>query len=152
MVVWELSLEEFLVGDVVGPTNETVSGILSALPDPPWKAGSETILVDNPKFATAAANGGRGQADQLLLEQANGGWSPVGCYVYEALLIDSRVRGKGLSTELILRCCAHREVPKSRKLSQAGRGALSRAHRVAVERAVNDGLRVPESVRREYGL
>jgi hypothetical protein len=40
LIVWKLTLEEFLAGDVVGPTNETVYGILAALPEPNWKAGS----------------------------------------------------------------------------------------------------------------
>jgi hypothetical protein len=152
MDVWKLTLREFLAGDVTGPTNESVEGILSAMPDPKWTPGAEMRLIDYPNYATAPATGGRGNADLLLLEETRDGWIPVGCYVFEALIITPRARRKGLSTELILRCSQHREVPNSRKLSQAGHAALSKAHRIAVERAVKAGLPVPETVRKAHGL
>jgi len=93
--------------------------------------GTEIVLAKNPGFATALPNGTGGTFGDLLLLQWNeSGWEPKGCYVGEALLIDRTVRGLGLSTELILRCCLHRKLPDSRKLSQAGHAALSKAHRV----------------------
>src|SRR5664280_2528919 len=93
--------------------------------------GTEIVLAKNPGFATALPNGTGGTFGDLLLLQWNeSGWEPKGCYVGEALLIDRTVRGLGLSTELIFRCCLHRKLPDSRKLSQAGHAALSKAHRV----------------------
>ena len=79
-------------------------------------------------------------------------YKAIGFYLNELLTIDPAHRGRGLSTELIIRCCAHRNLPTRRTLSVAGKRALERAHETAVRRAFAEGYNVPTEVRADYGL
>jgi hypothetical protein len=55
----------------------------------------------------------------------------VGFYVGEVLAISTAHTGKSLSVPMILEAVKHRSLPKERKLSLAGRKALTKAWNVA---------------------
>ena len=55
----------------------------------------------------------------------------VGYYIGEALVIEEKARGQGLSVPLILHAVPNRPVPTRRKLTAAGEAALRKAFRVA---------------------
>ena len=55
----------------------------------------------------------------------------VGCYFGPVLAIGGNHKGRGLSTDLILEAVKQRGPPEPRKLSIAGRAALTRAWHIA---------------------
>ena len=158
MIIWRMTLKEFLAGQesTISTPVLAYDAAMSTLSEPKWDDQSVMLLFTNPGYATAFANQGpnaTSSKDQVLLEMQNDGtWAPVGCYIDMTLGLVDRVRNKGLSTELVLRCLTLREPPLERQLSEAGLGALKKAHKVAVEKAVESGLDVPERVRGENGL
>jgi hypothetical protein len=86
--------------------------------------------------------------DTCAARRARSQW--LGGYIDTVIAIEDGFVGQGLSAALVLRAYENRELPAERQLTTAGYGALSAAHRVAVERAIRDGANVPESVRRDY--
>jgi hypothetical protein len=91
--------------------------------------------------------------NQVLLLLDQGSYSrAVGLYLGEVIAIEPAHQRKGLSTELILRCCAHRDIPHRRILTQAGKAALERAHHIAVHNAFAAGCDIPAAVCTEYGI
>lgn len=154
MIVWKLTKQQFLAGQAQGSAMNPFPLVIGSLPEPAWFAGMETILSSDPSFATAPINRGKVDlAHQLLLQlRPDETWEPVGCYMDDSLGLKALIQGRGLSTELILRCSLHRPVPKSRKMTDEGFGALARAHRIAVQTAVEAGLPVATDIRSHYGL
>ena len=154
MIVWKLTKQQFLAGHSQGSAMNPFDIVIGSLREPAWRHGMEVILASDPSFATAPIR--RGQTDfahQLLLRlRPDDTWEPVGCYMDDSLGLKASIQGRGLSTELILRCSLHRPVPKSRKMTDEGFGALARAHRMAVKAAVDAGLPVAVDVRSHYGL
>jgi hypothetical protein len=154
MIVWKLTKQRFLAGQPQGSAMNPFDFVIGSLSTPAWFAGMETILASDPSFATAPIR--RDAVDfahQLLLHlRPDDTWEPVGCYMDDSLGLKASVQGRGLSTELILRCSLHRPVPTVRKMTDEGFGALARAHRIAVQTAVEAGLPVPAEVRSHYGL
>lgn len=157
MIIWQMTLEEFLTpapkmsSDVVVP----LEMFLTPLESPGWHRGTEVEIKSHPGFATAAVKQPgvpTHLSDQILLQRTGDGWNPVGIYLGEALNVAQGFSGKGLGTELVLRCVPHRDAPASRTLTPAGRATLKRARRIAVGRAIDEGLSVPSAVRKEYGL
>lgn len=134
--------------------------LLGALQPPGWFETTSVPISKNPCYATAMARpytnsslSLRPMENQVLLALDQHEYSvPVGVYLSEVIAIDPAHQGKGLSTELILRCCAHRPVPTRRTLTPAGKRALERAHETAVRNAHAAGCHVPAAVRRFYGL
>lgn len=154
MIVWKLTKQQFLAGQPHGSAMNPFDIVIGSLSKPAWFQGMEVILASDPSFATAPIQRGRVDfAHQLLLHLLpDGTWEPVGCYMDDSLGLKASVQGRGLSTELILRCSLHRPVPKARKMTDEGFGALARAHRIAVQTAVDAGLPVAADVRSHYGL
>jgi hypothetical protein len=89
---------------------------------------------------------------QVLLQKSEYGWTPVGAYVDDTVMVAEAVQRKGLGAELVLRCAPHRKVPKRRTVSPSGLATLKSAYRLAVQRAIADGKNVPAGVRSEYML
>ncbi len=150
--VWKLTLLEFMGGTTQGEADgmNPVDSLLQSLGAPAW-IGSEDTLPGKTDFATATASPRATPADQVLLERTNDGWNPIGAYVGETIAIKDEHRGKGLSTDLILRCSKHRDPPaEARKVTESGYAALAKAYRVAVERAIAEGLDVPHNVQAEH--
>lgn len=146
MRIWEHTLSE-LVGDVVpddgGPDGPNVPQ--------PFILASVVPITQIPGFATALIQGGSSFANQALLEWTEGEWQCVGSYVDDTILIDQRVRGKGLAEELVLRCAEHRNaLPVTTALTGSGYGLLKRVHRLAVQRAIEANLAVPQKVLEEH--
>jgi hypothetical protein len=117
--------------------------------------GSQGLLIPMtyPTFATARATKGiGGWGYQILLEQDDAGkWAAAGFFIDDDLVFGSQARGKGLSTELILRCFFYRKGWSKRIVySNAGRAAMKKAHRVAVTSALQAKLPVPENVLADY--
>jgi hypothetical protein len=153
MDVWKLTLLQFMGGTTQGTDDvmNPVDPLLESLGTPAWIGPIET-LPDKPEFATATANRpGARPANQVLLERTKDGWNPIGAYVNETIALKDEHRGKGLSTELILRCSKHRDPPAGpRRVTKSGYAALAKAHYVAVERAIADRLAVPDNVKDEH--
>ena len=144
----------------VAPGHHDALSLLATLQPPGWFQEEVVPITKNPCYATAMARPYTGAslstrplANQMLLALDQGSYSrPIGLYLDEIITIDPAHQGKGLSTELILRCCAHRIVPLRRTLTQAGKRALERAHHIAVHNAHAAGCHVPMAVRAEYGI
>jgi hypothetical protein len=86
-----------------------------------------------------------------LLELKDGQWTCIGSYVDDTILIDESVRGRGLAEELLLRCAEHRaDLPLSSNFTNKGYSLLRRAHRIAIKRALEAKLPVPDVVLAEY--
>jgi len=156
MIVWKLTQKEFLAGTAVLGSSalSPFVAIEASMPDPAWVRGTEFVLASNPGFATALLLTRRDSfADQALLQLTpRDDWEFVGVYMGDVLVLRPDVTGRGLSTELILRCAVHRQVPTQRQMTPEGEGALRRAHRASVTAAVDAGLPVPAVVRTDYGL
>jgi len=71
--------------------------------------------------------------DVILLHQGE----PVGVYLGEMLAIDPNHQRKDLSVPLILEGVQHRPKPTDRKMTPAGKSALTKAWRVANGQIVN---------------
>jgi len=158
MIVWQLSLLEFMAGQGQGEgyaKQNPADELIAALEPPGWVAGTEVPLEEEPEFATAvAATANPSPANQVLLHKEGDGYRPIGAYIDAKLAIKDEFRGHDpkLSTDLILRCAEHREVPTERELTIPGFKALTRAHFAAVERAMVAGLDVPQKVLDDYGF
>jgi hypothetical protein len=158
MIVWQLSLNEFMagVGQGEGYAKENPADeLIAALTPPGWVAGTEVPLEEDPEFATAvAALPEPSPANQVLLHKEADGYRPIGAYIDAKLAIKDEFRGRDpkLSTDLILRCAEHRPVPTDRELTIPGHKALMRAHFAAVERAMIAELPVPQNVLDDYGF
>lgn len=158
MIVWQLTLNEFMAGQGQGEgyaKQNPADEILASLPPPGWIAGTEVPLEDDPEFATAIASlpGGL-PGNQVLLHKEGDSYRPIGAYIDAKLAIKDAFRGRDpkLSIDLILRCAEHREVPTERELTIPGHKALMRAHFAAVERAMAAGHDVPQKVLDDYGF
>lgn len=158
MIVWQLTLNEFLSKDLK-ETGDTATSFEDLLPvllmDPCWHQRAEVPLESHPGYATAPARRAGtalSYGHQVLLKKSEYGWTPVGMYVDETVIVSDLEQRKGLATELVLRCAPHRMVPASRTVSPSGLATLKKAHRVSVERAIAAGEDVPENVRKEYKL
>jgi hypothetical protein len=158
MIVWQHTLSEFMAGQTQGDgyaKSNPVDDLLAALSPPGWIEGTESPLNEDPEFATAVANrAGEEPGNQVLLHREGDQWQPVGAYIDGVVAILDGYRGRDpkLSIDLILRCAQHRALPETRELTVPGYKALLRAHFAAVERALNEGLDVPENVREDYGF
>jgi hypothetical protein len=158
MIVWQLTLLEFMAGQTQGDgyaKTNPVDDLLAALNPPGWVEGTEIPLEEDPDFATAVANQSPVQnGNQVLLHWEGERWQPIGAYIDHVIAISDRFRGRDpkLSTDLILRCAGHRPVPESRELTIPGYKALLRAHFAAVEKALAAGLDVPANVCEDYGF
>lgn len=138
-------------GDGYGP--EYLWGTLrGSLGEPEWIAGTEQPIPEHDGFATAVANRpGANPGDIVLLRKEGAGWIAVGGYVDTILTISSDYCGQGLSTELVLRACEGRPLPTERNVTIQGYGALAKAHRVGVERAILQGLPAPDALQAGAG-
>jgi len=158
MIVWQHTLSEFMagLGQGEGYSKKNPAGeLLASLTPPGWVEGTEVLLSEDEAFATAIANREPAdKANQVLLHKEGDGWRPVGAYIDNMIAIADEFRGHDpkLSTDLILRCAEHRPLPETRELTIPGFKALARAHFAAVERAMGEGLEVPENVREDYGF
>lgn len=158
MIVWQLTLNEFMAGQGQGEgyaKENPADDLLATLTPPGWIAGTEVPLEDEPEFATAIANRPDGFAgNQVLLHKQGDSFRPLGAYIDAMIAIKDEFRGRDpkLSTDLILRCAEHRSVPSERELTIPGHKALMRAHFAAVERALAAGLEVPQKVLDDYGF
>ncbi|MGB8277193.1 MAG: hypothetical protein WCF20_04545 [Methylovirgula sp.] len=152
MEPWHHTFEAFMGGRVT-PTGEAqvpVPALIATLSEPPWHG--PPILMPDPRFATAVANrkAFSNPAHQVLLANATDGWQIIGGYIDNTLTIDQNFQGQGLSTQLILRCVAHRELPdKPRQVTIAGYRALLRAYLTDVRDAVDRNEKVAREVRVE---
>jgi hypothetical protein len=162
MILHEITLAEFMAAhdqQVVDGFHD-LHNLFQTLEPPGWFDESVVPITGNPRYATAearpyknAALSQRPFANQILLTIDKGRYSlPVGLYLDEVIVIDPSHRRKGLSTELILRCCAHRDVPRRRTLTRAGKAALVQAHTTAVHNADAAGCYIPTAIRSEYGI
>jgi hypothetical protein len=151
MIVWKTPLSEFL--NAADEDNRAPPTLVDELLEyQKWDQGL-IIPMTHPTFATARATGGiGGWGDQILLEQDEAGkWAAAGFFIDDDLVFGSRARKKGLSTELILRCFFYRKGWTKRIVySDAGRAAMKKAHRVAVSRAAQAKLPIPENVLTDY--
>jgi hypothetical protein len=86
----------------------------------------------------------------MLLQKEGDGWKPVGLYIDDTVVLAELVRRQGLSTELILRCVPHRDLPQRRDLTKAGCAALTRAYYVGVGKAIAEGREVADHIRQAY--
>lgn len=156
MIVWKLTLSQFLSKELkeTGETAIPVEQFLAAALHPPyWYEGAEVELESHPGFATAPAKRPGMPLSleyQVLLQKSEYGWTPVGAYVDDTVMVAEAVQRKGLGAELVLRCAPHRKVPKRRAVSPSGLATLKSAYRLAVQRAIADGKDVPAGVRSEY--
>lgn len=158
MIVWQLTLNEFMAGQGQGegyakqnPADEMIAG----LAPPGWLAGTEVPLEEAPEFSTAiAALPDASPANLVLLIKDGETYRPIGAYIDAKLAIKDEFRGHDpkLSTDLILRAAEHRPVPTERELTIPGHKALMRAHFAAVERAMGAGHDVPQNVLDDYGF
>jgi hypothetical protein len=159
MIVWQLTLIEFMagIGQGEGYAKENpASNLLASLIAPGWVEGTEVPLEEAKDYATAIAKlPDEHPKNQVLLHKTDAGWEPVGAYIDASLAILDSHRGHDpkLSTDLILRCAEHREVPEIREdITIPGYKALARAHFTAMERALNAELDVPQKVLDDYGF
>jgi hypothetical protein len=158
MVVWQLTLLEFMAGLGQGEgyaKENPAAGLLASLTAPGWVAGTEVPLEEDKEFATAIAKlPEEHPKNQVLLHKVGDGWEPIGAYIDGTIAILDAYRGHDpkLSTDLILRCAEHRPVPESREVTVPGYKALVRAHFTAFERAMGAGLDVPAPVLADYGF
>lgn len=143
MRIWEHTFEKLTGGKEPHDADDM------SIPMPPQPFVSQTIvpITHNPKYATALLKGESSFAHQVLLELNDGKWMPVGSYVDDTIHLDPHVRGMKLGEELLLRCAEHRQdFPLTTNFSKAGYKLLKRTHRLAVERAQESGLPVPQAV------
>lgn len=146
MRIWEYTLQQLTGGK--GPHPDTAAPVVAQ----PFMDATVVPITDNPRYATALIKGGGSFANQVLLELVDGGWQCVGHYCDDTILLDERVRGKGLAEELMLRCLEHRENrPVTTEFTESGLRCFKRTHRLAVARAIKAGLPVPAAVLQEYG-
>lgn len=158
MIVWQLTLNEFMAGQGQGEgyaKENPADAVIASLAPPGWVAGTEVPVEDAPDFTTAvAALPEPSPAHQVLLHKEGDSYQVVGVYIEAKLAIKDAFRGHDpkLSTDLILRCAEHRDVPTERELTIPGHKALMRAHFAAVERAMIAELPVPQNVLDDYGF
>jgi GNAT superfamily N-acetyltransferase len=164
MILHEITRDAFMVttAQTIVPGHHDVQTLLALLRPPGWAESAVVPITKNPCYATAMAQPGVGAGlssrpleNQVLLAlDDHGSYAlPVGIYIGEVIVIDPAHQGKGLSAELILRCCTHRDIPFKRTLTPAGKKALERAHHIiAVHNAHAAGCRVPAAVRADYGI
>jgi hypothetical protein len=153
-----MTLEEFLTRDckVTDSAGIPLEAFLSSpelLVEPGWYEGKEVELPSHSDFATAPLKRkGWPETDayQMLLQRKGDGWKPVGLYIDDTIVLAEPVRGQGLSTELILRCVPHRDLPQRRDLTRAGCAALTRAYYVGVGKAIADRREVADHIRQAY--
>lgn len=94
-----------------------------------------------------------GTSDVILInhDESCHEFDVCGGYVGPSLWIERGVRGRGLAAELVLAkadLLDGRMEPES--YTEAGRAAHVSAHRLAVERAIGEGFRVPSHVLSDY--
>jgi hypothetical protein len=126
---------------------------LQTLLKPGWYEGKELDLPSHPGFATGPLKRPHLQESnsrQMLLKRQGGTWKPVGLYMDDTVVLAGEVRGRGLSTELILRCVPHRNHRERRTLTKAGEAALTKAYYVGVGRAIERGQDVASHIRKAY--
>jgi hypothetical protein len=119
----------------------------------PFNERAVEPIPGNPRFATAPIQGDNSLANQALLESKNGKWTCVGHYVEDTIHLkdDQNVRGQGLAEELLLRCVEHRsDLPLTSNFTEQGYSLVRRAHRLAIKRALEAKLPVPDFVLAEY--
>jgi hypothetical protein len=95
-----------------------------------------------------------GQPLDIALVQRDdfdGDYTVVGYYCDEQLWLDRGVRGRGLSAELVLAKADRLNGPiPAVTYTTAGLEATRSAHRLAVQRALRNGCRVPDAVMADY--
>jgi GNAT superfamily N-acetyltransferase len=163
LILHEITRDAFMAtsAQTIVPGYYDVQTLLALLRSPGWLESAVVPITKNPCYATAMAQPYQGAAfsprplenQVLLVLDDQGSYAlPVGIYIGEVIVIDPAHQGKGLSVELILRCCTHRDIPFNRTLTPAGKKALELAHHTAVHNAHAAGCRVPAAVRADYGI
>jgi hypothetical protein len=121
------------------------------VPIPPFVPATIVPITQHPRFATALIQGHGTFANQALLELVDGNWKCVGSYIDDTIMILQSARRRGVAEELVLRCAEHRNnLPLTSNFTNKGYSLLKRTHRLAVERALESGLHVPQPVIAEY--
>ncbi|WP_316186692.1 MULTISPECIES: hypothetical protein [unclassified Bradyrhizobium] len=147
MRLWEHTFEELTGGEQ--PQGDRPEPFIAQ----PFVGATVVPITQNPRYATAVIPGSKDFGHQALLEWRDGSWVCVGHYVDDTIQLDVSVRGMGLAEELVLRCVEHRHsLPLTTGFTNRGFRLLRRAHRLAVERALQAGLPVPQNVRDETVL
>jgi hypothetical protein len=145
MRIWENTFAELTGG------KQPSSGSDVPIMPQPFILESVVPITHNPRFATAFIRGGGSLANQALLELKEGQWVCVGSYVDDTIHLDESARGRGLAEELVLRCAEHRHsLPFTTNFTDKGYSLLKRTHRLAVTRALEAELQVPDAVLAEY--
>ncbi|WOJ89783.1 hypothetical protein RZS28_00255 [Methylocapsa polymorpha] len=146
MKLWEYTSEELIGG-------AEITSDVSIAPEieVPWESDELEQIASMPNYATAPATGGRGLADQVLLERDGDGWKCVGHYVGDIIIVFRRVQNTGIADILFLRCLEHRrKVPITTTFSASGLRLLKRVHKTEVEKAVRHGFNVPARVLEDF--
>jgi hypothetical protein len=104
-----------------------------------------------PGFYLAGLHGAEGDVLLFSHDETYGEMDVCGGYVGSVLWVEHGSRGRGLSAELVLaKAGAIGGAPDPVSYTTAGRAAHESAHRLAVQRALRCGMRVPAHVLRDY--
>ncbi|GJD90865.1 hypothetical protein BHAOGJBA_4408 [Methylobacterium hispanicum] len=152
--VWGVALEQFVGPGMVAPAFgvDGRSSDYDLFREAPWELAPAWTSPDGRHAVHLVADADWEPPTSVLLETEGG--TCVGFYAGGELWIDEDRRGAGLSTPLIL-CLVARlgkatyDTRSGLGFSPAGYAAHAAAHRIAVERAVAAGMRVPAEVRAE---
>ena len=144
MRIWEHTFAE-LTGGIAPLPNSS-----NPFFEQPFDARTLVPITDRPKFATAMPRAAPSMRDQVLLLREPNGWRCIGHLVDDTITIHPDFEHQGLATELFLRAVEHRDLPLTTNFTQRGYDLVRRAHTLAVERALQDGLNVPPKVLAEY--
>ena len=144
MIIWEHTFAELTGG--LAPNPNAGNPFI----EQPYEPRSLVPLTDRPKYATAMLKGARSMEDQVLLVREGNGWRCIGHWARDTITIHPDFEHQGLGTELFLRVVEHRQLPLTSNFTQAGFDLTRRAHRIAIEWALECGLTVPNRVRAEY--
>lgn len=115
-----------------------------------WMPRTLSRVPSSPGFFFAAV---RGQPEDVALiqqDEFDGTYDVVGGYVGSTLWVERGLRGRGLAAELVLAKAARCDTLDPVSYTTAGKAAHESAHRLAVQRALRAGHRVPREVMEDY--